>query len=128
MKKKGKSARQIAITRRKKKEEERQIEVGYIETIARLLRRSGYREATVADHVSRLRLSRRALSYLIKLERTSIAEIQLSALTGSGLFSLRGSTTKGERVAREVLEALIEFNKNNLRLLEESASIWPGAF
>jgi hypothetical protein len=115
-------ARQILRVRRERKKEGARQESRRLETIIQLLRRLGHKEST-ADHVSRLRVSEKTLRFLLDNGYTNIADLQLSVLTRVSLFRARKrgkATIQVDKVAREVLEALIEYNKNNLRLLEDS--------
>ena len=114
--------RRIQQARRKREKEEARQEGRRLETIIQLLRRLGYKES-IADHVSRLRVSERTLRFLLDNSYMNIADLQLSVLTRVGLFQVRRrgkATIQIDKVAREVLEALIEYNKISLRLLEDS--------
>jgi len=122
--------RRIQQARRKREKEEARQEGRRLETIIQLLRRLGYKES-IADHVSRLRVSERTLRFLLDNSYMNIADLQLSVLTRVGLFQVRRrgkATIQIDKVAREVLEALIEYNKNNLCLLEDSQKKWAKDF
>ena len=122
--------RRIQQARRERKKEEERQESRRLETIIQLLRRLGYKESS-ANHVSRLHVSEKTLRYLLGNSYTNIADLQLSVLTRVGLFRVRRrgkATIQVDKVAREVLEALIEYNKNNLCLLEDSQNKWAKDF
>ena len=111
----------LARIRGERRREKKELQLD-LETTVRLLRRLGYQEVS-ADHVSRLRLSEDALRFLLANGYTNISSLQLAAMTRVGLFRVRrgGRATKREdRVATEVMEALVEYAQINLRLLREA--------
>jgi|GEM_PF-6730232 len=121
MKKGHRRARQILRVRRERKKEGASQEARSLETIIQILRRLGHKESA-ADHVSRLRVSEKTMMFLLDNDYINISDLQLSVLTRVGLFRSRKrgkATIQVDKAAREVLEALIEYNKNNLRLLED---------
>jgi hypothetical protein len=69
-------------------------------------------------------LSEEALRFLLaNVYTTNISSLQLAAMTRVGLFRVKkrgGATKREDRVAREVLEALVEYTKVNLHLLREA--------